>query len=58
MTTAHSFKVIFTVKQVAHPFTEVIQASNVEHAVAQLKQLIKQHQLTLKQVVAVVEVTD
>lgn len=51
-----TYKIIFTVKQVIHPMTEVVNASSIEEATKIIKNLIKGHNLSVKQIVSIIEI--
>jgi len=49
------FQVIFTVKNQIAVFNEVVEAESVEQAREQIKMMVKQAGLQLKQITAVIE---
>ncbi len=52
----NTYKVIFTIKNAIHPFTETVKAENVEAAKASVQRLVKEAGCTLKQIVSIVQV--
>lgn len=50
-----TYKIVFSVKQVFHPMTEIISANSVDEAVATLKALVKNHKLSVKQILSIVQ---
>lgn len=51
-----TFKVVFTIKNGMHPFTETVKAESIEQVNQVIKQLTKEAGVSLKQIVSIIAI--
>lgn len=51
-----TFKVIFTIRNGMHPFTEVVKAESIDQVQQVIKQLTKEAGVSLKQIVSIIAI--
>lgn len=50
------YQVILTIKQAIHPITEVVQATDTNHAEQVVRQMCKDAGVAIKQIVSIIQI--